>query len=151
MKQQGGVILSPSLLTDFISLHPVLRTTHTLPPLCTGCMSLETISATLWALNRLPKPPYESRFYPNLVCSLSLAKCEWTYSPLDTLRELRSATSIPCDEVTPTKQASIADVSSRDYCQWLKMRDWMSVNLITAMRRPAILLQPGQRRSETKL
>ncbi|KAL6240549.1 hypothetical protein RBB50_012568 [Rhinocladiella similis] len=49
----------------------------------TGCMALELNVSNIYALNALPKPAYTSKYYPNLVCSLSVNMCAWTYSPLD--------------------------------------------------------------------
>ena len=51
----------------------------------TGCMSLETISKKIYALNALPKPDYLSNDYPNLICSLIQSRCQWTWSPVDFL------------------------------------------------------------------
>ncbi|EXJ62922.1 hypothetical protein A1O7_03365 [Cladophialophora yegresii CBS 114405] len=57
----------------------------------TGCMSLETIPQTIYALNAIAKPDYFSNDYPNLICSLDHHKCEWTYSPLDSLANTPSS------------------------------------------------------------
>jgi len=48
-----------------------------------GCMALETELVIIWALNKLPKPQFVSKSYPNLACSLRTQQCSWTYSPLD--------------------------------------------------------------------
>ncbi|OCT54928.1 hypothetical protein CLCR_03165 [Cladophialophora carrionii] len=56
----------------------------------TGCMSLETIPQTIYALNAIPKPDYFSNDYPNLICSLGHNECQWTYSPLDFLANTTS-------------------------------------------------------------
>ncbi len=49
----------------------------------TGCMTLELNASNIYALNTIVKPNPRGHEYPNLVCSLSLNKCDWTYSPLD--------------------------------------------------------------------
>jgi hypothetical protein len=48
-----------------------------------GCMALETNLTVIWALNKLPKPAFVSKNYPNLACSLLKQGCQWNYSPLD--------------------------------------------------------------------
>ena len=54
----------------------------------TGCMTLELNATNIYALNAIVKPNPRGHDYPNLVCSLSLNKCNWTYSPLDAVSSL---------------------------------------------------------------
>jgi hypothetical protein len=74
-----------------------------------GCMALETIPRHLWALNRLPKPDYVSKFYPNLVCSLTYGRCQWMTGPLDFPGEFPK---YPCEDInadqTSATEASIS-------------------------------------------
>ena len=53
-------------------------------------MALETIVQTIYALNAISQPDYVSNNYPNLICSIDLNECQWSYSPMDFLRRAAS-------------------------------------------------------------
>lgn len=70
-----------------------------------GCMALETKESTIWALNKLPKPQYSSRSYPNLACSLIKQRCSWNYSPLDQVSDPpQTSVARSTDEVAATRE-----------------------------------------------
>lgn len=75
-----------------------------------GCMTLETVSTYIWALNAMKKPTYTNKFYKNLVCSLSQKRCEWTYSPLD---YLQNTTITPSGTTTPACENILEDNTSQ--------------------------------------